>query len=73
MKTFNKKLYIRLDIVQNVLTSCILLISLDQNVSIQFVNNILEILEKFDARIICEDLLYFKIFMNFDNFSCLIF
>ena len=38
----------RLVIIENVLISCILLISLDQNVSVLFVNNIQKILRHFE-------------------------
>ena len=54
-----------------VLISRVVLKSLNQNVSIRFVNNIyIENIRAVCHKIIHEDLLYFKIFKNFFNFSC---
>lgn len=56
-------------IIQNVLMSHILLISLDPNLSIHFVNNIYwEYYDILAKEVIYEDLLWHKIFVIFDNF-----
>ena len=51
-----------------------LLTSLDQNVSILFVNNVYwEYKDILTQKVIHEDLLKCKTFVYFDNFSCLVF
>ena len=51
-----------------------LLISLDQNVSILLVNNVYwEYKDILTQKVIHEDLLKCKTFVYFDNFSCLVF